>query len=194
MVDHDATEFATRRRTELFDQLVELFLTQGFRQLTLDQIAAELRCSKSTLYTLAGSKDQLVRAAVVHYFRRATDDVEAVVGRTSGARDRITAYLSAVGDALSRASDAFMSDLDGFAPAREIYQQNTALAMKRVQELISDGVADGEFRGVHAAFAADITATMMVRIQQGGVRESIGLDDASAYRELAAILTAGIRA
>ena len=35
---------------------------------------------------------------------------------------------------------------------------------------------------------------MMVRIQQGAVREATGLDDAHAYRELAAILTQGISA
>ncbi len=36
---------------------------------------------------------------------------------------------------------------------------------------------------------------MMVRIQQGGiVRSTTGLDDAAAYRELAAILTSGIDA
>jgi len=35
---------------------------------------------------------------------------------------------------------------------------------------------------------------MMVRIQQRGVRDSTGLDDAHAYAELAAILTGGISA
>ncbi|MCF8608293.1 TetR/AcrR family transcriptional regulator, partial [Gordonia sp. HY442] len=45
---------------------------------------------------------------------------------------------------------------------------------------------------VHAAFAADLTATVMARIQQRGVRTTTGLDDADAYRELAAILTSGI--
>jgi len=33
---------------------------------------------------------------------------------------------------------------------------------------------------------------MMVRIQRGEVRSGTGLDDARAYRELAAILTRGI--
>lgn len=92
------------------------------------------------------------------------------------------------------ASAQFMSDLDAFAPAREVYEQNTRIAARRVQELITDGVAQGDFRGVHATFAGDLVATMMVRIQQGRVREATGLDDASAYRELASILTAGINA
>ncbi|MGE2729977.1 TetR/AcrR family transcriptional regulator [Mycolicibacterium vaccae] len=188
------TAFATRRRTELFDALVELFLVEGFAHLTLDDIAARLRCSKSTLYTLAASKEQLVQAATVHFFRTATEFVEARVAAATGARDRITAYLTAVGEALHRASDQFMADLDAFAPARQTYERNTRIAARRVQELIAEGVATGDFRDVHAAFAADLAATAMVRIQQRAVRENTGLDDAAAYRELAAILTGGIQA
>lgn len=187
-------DFGTRRRTQLFDQIVELFLAQGFAHLTLDEIASAMRCSKSTLYTLAGSKDDLVRAVIVQFFRRATDDVERAVAETTGARERIVAYLEAVGTTLERASDQFMADLDAFAPAQEVYEQNTRLASERVGALIGEGVENGEFRRVHASFAADLASTMMVRIQQRGVRDATGLDDASAYRELAAILTAGIRA
>lgn len=187
-------EFATRRRSELFDGIVDLFLSEGFAHLTLDEIAARLRCSKSTLYTLAGSKEQLVRAATVQFFRQATDQVEQLVAGVDGARARITAYLSAVGAVLDAASDQFMVDLAAFTPARSVYEKNTQIAARRVQEMIAEGVESGEFRDVHAAFAADVASTMMVRIQQRRVRESTGLDDASAYRELAAILTAGISA
>ncbi|ORV90379.1 TetR/AcrR family transcriptional regulator [Mycolicibacterium iranicum] len=186
--------FATARQTELFDSLVALFLADGFAHLTLDEIAARLRCSKSTLYALAGSKEQLVQAATVHFFRAATEAVEARVEVVTGARERIAAYLEAVGTALDPASDRFMADLDGFAPARAIYEKNTRIAARRVRELIADGVAAGEFRDVHAAFAADLVATVMVRIQQRVVRDNTGFDDAAAYRELAAILTGGIQA
>ncbi|MBI3217023.1 MAG: TetR/AcrR family transcriptional regulator [Mycobacterium sp.] len=194
MSETPVATFGTRRRTELFDALIRLFLAEGFAHLTLDDIAARLRCSKSTLYTLTGSKEQLVRTATVHFFRGATSDVEREVATVTGARAQITAYLSAVGAALDLASDQFMADLDAFAPAREVYEKNTRIAARRVQEMIAAGVATGEFRDVHAAFAADLVATMMVRIQQRTVRVNTGLDDASAYRELAAILTAGISA
>ncbi|MGW0019523.1 TetR/AcrR family transcriptional regulator [Rhodococcus sp. NPDC003382] len=187
------SSFATARRTELFDGLVELFLAEGFAHLTLDAIAARLQCSKSTLYTLAGSKEQLVTAATVHFFKRATEQVESKVA-AAGSHDRIAAYLTAVGEALAAASEKFMNDLDAFAPAREVYERNTRIAARRVQELITEGVATGDFRGVNAAFAADLAATMMVRIQQGRVRAATGLDDASAYRELASILTTGVTA
>ena len=187
-------EFGTARRGQLFDDLQALFLAEGFAHLTLDDIAGRLRCSKSTLYTLADSKDALVRAATVRFFRGATDAVEGRVAERTGARERITTYLSAVGRALDVASAQFLADLAAFPPAREVYETNTAIAARRVQELIAEGVAAGEFRDVHASFAGELTATMMVSIQQGRVRAATGLDDAAAYRELAAILTGGINA
>src|SRR5204862_2617190 len=65
------------RREELFDGLVALLLREGFSELTLDDIAARLRCSKRTLYRLARSKQQLVLAAVVHFLQQATSAVDA---------------------------------------------------------------------------------------------------------------------
>ena len=186
--------FATQRQNELFDALVDVLLSEGFAHLTLDDIAARLHCSKSTLYALADSKEQLVRAATIHFFRRAAADVESRLDGVRGARDRITSYLSAVGKALAPVSRQFMNDLGAFAPARQVYEDNTRIAADRVHDLIADGVASGEFRQVNAAFAADMIATMMVRIQQGGLRATVGVDDAVAYSELASILTSGMSA
>lgn len=186
------TAFGTRRRDDLFDRLLALVLTEGFAQLGVADLAARLRCSKSTLYTLAGSKEQLVTKTVTYFFRRATDTVEAAVASAPTARAKVIAYLVTVGDALSPASPDFMADLHAFEPTRELYERNTAAAAARVRELISDGVAAGEFRDVDAAFAADLAASMMSRIQRREVAAITGLDDAHAYRQLASILMSGI--
>ncbi|KAA0114095.1 TetR/AcrR family transcriptional regulator [Mycolicibacterium sp. P9-22] len=185
--------FATRRQTRLFDDLLALFLQEGFSRVTLDDIASRLRCSKSTLYTLAASKDDLVRRVTVHFFKRATSAVEAALAQTTEPGDRVSAYLTAVGDELSIASEVFMADLFAFAPARDVYEANTAAAAERVRELIEDGVDAGAFRAVNASFAADLIATMMVRIHQRGVATATGLSDAEAYTELATLLTHGLQ-
>ena len=96
--------FGTRRRTKLFDDLLALFLAEGFSHLTLDDMVARLHCSKSTLYTLAASKDELVRRVTIHFFKQATADVEAALARTPAPSERVSAYLDAVGTALSAAS------------------------------------------------------------------------------------------
>src|SRR3712207_8482294 len=117
----------TRRQAELLDQLEAIFLTEGFARFTLEDLAVRLRCSKSTLYALAGSKEQLSLRVIRHFFRKATDAVEAqTVTETDPAR-RVAAYLSAVAGALSPAGAAFHRDLDSFAPGREVYERNTEI-------------------------------------------------------------------
>ncbi|MDY6807761.1 TetR family transcriptional regulator [Gordonia sp. HNM0687] len=190
----DTIGFGTRRREDLFDRLLALLLAEGFAQLGVADLAKRLHCSKSTLYTLADSKEQLVAKTVTQFFRTATTQVESAVAGADTARDRVITYLIAVGDALAPASDAFMTDLHAFGPTRQLYEHNTAAAARRVQQLITDGVAAGEFRDVDASFAADLAASMMSRIQRREVAVTTGLDDASAYRQLASILTVGIAA
>lgn len=176
------------RRTELFDALVDLLLAEGFAGLTLDDLASRLRCSKRTLYGLAGSKEQLVRAAVVHFFRHATERVEAAVAAADGPAEQVGAYFKAVADELAPASPAFFDDVAGFPPAAEVYERNTRAAARRVQQLVDAGVAAGAFRAVHAGFVGDAVSTLMVRIQQRGTAEATSLSDAEAYAHLRDLL------
>jgi AcrR family transcriptional regulator len=172
---------------------VSLFLAEGFRHLTLADLSARLHCSKSTLYALGQTKDQVTVNVVRRFFRTATGQVESAIPAQAPPGMRIAAYLHAIGDALRPASAAFMADLAAHAFAREIYEQNTAIAARRVRELIAEGVSTGEFRSVHASFVADMTAATMARIQTGAVLAATGLGDAHAYDELASVVLEGIR-
>jgi AcrR family transcriptional regulator len=186
------TPTMTRRQAQLLDQLEELFLAEGFARFTLEDLAVRLHCSKSTLYTLAQSKEQLALRVVRHFFRKATDAVEAQTRTEADPALRVTAYLTAVARALAPAGPAFHRDLDAFPPGRAVYERNTAAAAERVRELIDEGVRQGRFREVHPGLIADTVTTLMVRIGRGDTARATGLDDATAYRELAALLLHGI--
>ena len=186
------TAGTTPRHRELFDALVALFLSEGFGRATLDELAARLRCSKSTLYQLASSKDDLVRAVAVHFFREATLRVEAALEGTGTSSERVEAYLRAIGRELRLGSDAFFADLAASGPAGEVYRRNTAIAADRVGEMLAEGARTGEFRAVRAAYVTDLVGAQMVRIQQGQVRRTTGLDDAAAYEALADLVLHGV--
>ncbi|GAA2746518.1 MULTISPECIES: TetR/AcrR family transcriptional regulator [Kitasatospora] len=180
------------RRAELFEDLVALLTGDGFAQLTLDDLAIRLHCSKRTLYGLAGSKEQLIRAAVVYFFRRATERVEAALAAETDPAGRLAAYLRAVAAELATASAAFFDDVAVFEPAAEVYERNTRAAAARIQQLIEEGVSAGIFRDVHVVFAADVISSVMVRIQQRQVVAATGLADAEAYAHLADLLLHGL--
>lgn len=183
----------TPRQTGLRDALVDLVLAKGFRQLTLDDIAGELACSKRTLYALAESKEQLALLAVREFFRRATEQVEAAIARVRAPGRRLSGYLQAVATALSPASQVFTDDVAAFPPAREIYERNTEAAARRVRELIDEGCRVGAFRTVDSTFVAEVVTASMRRITSGELTAATGLDDAQAYRELAKLVLAAVR-
>jgi AcrR family transcriptional regulator len=183
----------TRRQSELLDRLLSLFLTQGFSRFTLDDLAAELRCSKTTLYALAPSKEQLAVEVVKHYFKNATAEVESAVSKQTRPDRRIAAYLNAVADALRPASRTFLDDVATFAPARSVYERNTRIAADRVRSLIEDGIASKAFRQLDIGFAAEMVAHTMQAIQRGDIARRTGLSDAEAYRELASFVLHSLR-
>lgn len=173
--------------------MLELFLDEGFLGLRVSDLAARLHCSKSTLYELGHSKEQLIINAVKQFFRTATAAVERRTAEHDGSAERIAAYLMGVADALRPASVAFMDDLARHPPARAVYERNTRAAANRVRQLIAAGVERGDFRGVHATFVADTVAATMERIQTGAVTRSTGLRDSDAYEELTALVLTGIQ-
>jgi AcrR family transcriptional regulator len=183
----------TIRQRELVDDLVDLFLREGFADLTLDDLAARLGCSKRTLYALAESKEQLAVRAVRYFFKRATEQVESAIARTRSPAARVTRYLEAVAQALRPAGPLFRRDLARNAATREVYEQNTVAAANRVRQLIDDGIRAGAFRNVSAVFVGEVVTATMRRITSGEIGRATGLDDAQAYGELARLVVAAIR-
>ena len=112
----------TRRQSELLDRLLSLFLAEGFSRFTLDDLAAELRCSKTTLYALAPSKEQLAVEVVKHYFKGATAAVESAVAQEHTDEARIAAYLNEVAHQLRIALDVPVCAHQQRARGREFEQ------------------------------------------------------------------------
>lgn len=180
------------RRDAVLDGLVDLFLAEGFSSFSVEDLAARLRCSKSTLYDIAPSKEQLITAVVRTFFRTATERVEAETVTRTDPVEQIGAYLGAISRELAPASAVFYADLQSFAPAREIYSQNTAIAAGRVRRLVQ--AAAPATSAQSAAFVGAVCAQTMASIQRGELEAMTGVDDATAYRLLADLVVRGVTA
>ncbi|GAA4228086.1 TetR/AcrR family transcriptional regulator [Actinomadura meridiana] len=180
---------AAQRREALIDRLMDVFLDRGFAGVGVAELAATLRCSKSTLYSVAASREQIVVTVVRAFFRRATGRVEAALEATAAPdadpRERVGAYLRAISAELAPASPAFFADLDAFPPAREIYKRNTLWAVQRVHGLVREASPDGD-----SLFVGAVAGQVMEAIHRGEIRAQTGLDDSAAYTELASLIVA----
>lgn len=182
----------TARQAELLDRLEALFLAEGFANLTLDELAARLRCSKSTLYALAPSKEQLSVQVVAYFFKKATARIEQRIAGIADVRERIGGYLAAASDELRPATREFIADIAGFPPARATYELNARAAAERIRQLIAEGVRLGEFRDVHASLVSEMVSLTIENIHLGTIAKRTGLTDAEAFAALSQFLLSGL--
>lgn len=182
----------TARQRTLLADLEALFLADGFAQFTLDELAGRMRCSKSTLYALAPSKEQLAVRVVTHFFKGAAEQIEARIAGIADAREVIGEYLAGVAEYLNRASANFMADIAEFAPARATYERNSRAAAGRIRSFIAKGVADGVFRDVHASLIAEMAGLLIEGIQTGVIGSRTGVSDAEAFTALSELLLDGL--
>lgn len=181
------------RRAQLLRNLEELVLAEGFTALSMDDLAQRLHCSKATLYSVAGNKEQLVVALTKGFFRQATEQIEQAVADVADPRLRVPAYLSGVGRAMSRCSTQFYADMIGLRSTASIYRTNSAAAARRVQELIAEGVEAGALRSIDGNFAGHLVALAIEGVQSGVLLQG-GLSAGEAYIEMADLLLHGLSA
>jgi AcrR family transcriptional regulator len=130
-------------------------------------LAARLHCSKTTLYRLGSSKEQVTANVVRAFFQEAAAAVERRAAAEGDPAAQLIAYLRAVSEALRPAAPAFIADLAANPATEAVYRRNTELASDRMREIIDEGIAAGGFRAANGAFVADLVAAEMRRIQTG---------------------------
>ena len=65
-------------KQEIINKATDLFLSLGFKSVTMDDIANNLGMSKKTIYTYFDNKSCLVEAGTSHLFKKITDGIKNI--------------------------------------------------------------------------------------------------------------------
>ena len=137
-------------RLKLLDRAGELISADGPRALSLRKLAADVGTSTTAVYSLFGSKPDLVNALYVEGFRRFGERLGAVerTGAAVAARVRLgVAYrASALADPHLYAI-MFTRSVPGFEPNDEADRFARA-TLRPLEEIAAHGVASGQFADV----------------------------------------------
>lgn len=183
----------TARQRELFSAILSDFLAEGFANFTIDAAAKRYRCSKSTMYALGGTRDAIIRRILISFFKeitRRTAPIPGTANGTTSVEQALEQYFSSITTALSPASPKFMQDLATEAVAQEIFAINTLGAQRTIDELLSRGVASGEFLAEDIDFVSLLIRRAMNDIQLGVYHDTV--PPGQAYRALGRVILRGI--
>jgi AcrR family transcriptional regulator len=141
------------------------FFVHGFRRVSMDDLAAELRMSKKTLYASFPSKSSLVEAVLKAKF----DDVEAdlrrlALERSSDMEEGIRRFLQCVQRHTSEIHPPFVRDLGRETPElfRIVEHRRRRLIRRHVGALFHTGRKAGLIR-------KDIPVHLLIEILLGAV-------------------------
>lgn len=129
-------------RQKLIEYAFELFGRSGFHAVGLDQVIAEVGCSKQTFYNHFESKDDLILAVLKHRHERESKTFDEMLTEVAGKdpRDRLYGLFDALqrwftkpewkGCIFMRAASEFPSPRD---PAHQLAREHTEASREFLQ-------------------------------------------------------------
>lgn len=161
------------RPDELLAAALAVFGERGFRQTTLEEVAARAGVSKGTVYLYFASKDDLFRAVVEHNVTAMLEPVEAMARAHAGsASELLTNVVHRMWSALSQKDVVCLSrlvqaELTQFPEVRRFFFENVIQRHRRLlHDIATRGVASGEFRREASTIIPRMLPPLVMQLHQ----------------------------
>ena len=144
------------RQKQILDGLLQIVLSEGFRNLRLTTLTKQLNTSFSTLYDLASSRDELVALVIERWYHHACT---GAYDRLRAAHDPVACLkvwtdFGVVG--VSTTSRAFWHDVNAHIAIRGIVATYTHYYVEVLRAILDYGIEQGTFRNVNTRMLAVI--------------------------------------
>ena len=172
------------------------FLSEGFRNVTMDDLAEELGMSKKTLYAHFTSKTELVKAVMIEKLDQAESELEAITSRTdvhfADSLPDLLACLQRHGDEVR---PPFLRDVRRDTPEllSVVEERRSAMIHKHFDRLLKAGRKAGKIR-------KDVPVRLIVEILVGATQaivnpqrlNELGLTPKGAYSSIISVVLNGV--
>jgi len=174
------------------------FLTHGFRNVTMDDLAQELGMSKKTLYLTFTSKTNLVRAVVLEKYRSVQLDLEHIMSERSGdVLDALRQLLACMQRHTEEIQPPFVRDIRREAP--ELFELVQSLRRDLIQRYFGKLFEEGRRQGI---IRKDISTRLMIEILLGATEAivnpsklaELGLSVKAGYSTVVNVILEGVLA
>jgi AcrR family transcriptional regulator len=133
---------------KILSTCAEMFLTLGFKSVTMDDIAQKLGISKKTLYTHFPNKETLVNACVFYFFDYVTAEIRKITEKTSTPIEELYEIKLFMMQLIKNEKISPQFQLKKFYPEifKALQEKQMAFMVERMSNSLEKGVALGLFR------------------------------------------------
>ncbi|MEP7289535.1 MAG: TetR/AcrR family transcriptional regulator [Chloroflexota bacterium] len=149
------TDDAKRARQQILAAALALFAEKGFGKTSINDIVRASGLSKGGVYWHFASKDEIVAAIFDQFFEAQLTVLKVILMDTNlGATDKLMQLIKLSGNDLETMVSQFPSSLEFYAlashdkPLRDHLVQYFAMYQDYIEQLVMQGIADGEWKKV----------------------------------------------
>lgn len=159
----------------MLDAVETIFFEDGLN-ITVRELADRAECSRTTLYEIAPSKEDLFLLVLDRVLRRVGRRAAAAAAEADGAEAKLKAYMGGALDFFQPVGSAFSGTVYKYAPAYLLYSEHLRFAHEAVTSTVREGIKEGVFREHRSALVADVLMNAMRRLAES---EVVGVTDAA---------------
>lgn len=180
------------RQEELLDALEALAMRERFGRVGVGDMAARLNCSRSTLYAIAPSKEQLFLLVMDRLMQHIESAALEGAARRSNPAARLSAYLERALEEIRKIEPPFIAEIHASAATRQRLAEFQRTIISQMREFIEAGIEAGEFEPVNSVLAAELLDAAASRIQDPRVLAESGLSGGEALTQVFQLVTRGL--
>jgi AcrR family transcriptional regulator len=151
-------EEQSRRRHEIFHQVVPIVLKKGFHETSMHEIASAAGLGKSTLYDYFRTKDEILVYFFEDQLNDLTEEAQKIAMQNCSADVRLRKIMEAYVDSLQANKSLFMKlTLESQrlrVESQKQIQKSRHAYQDMIRALIEEGIREGVFRPVNPLLAA----------------------------------------
>lgn len=180
------------RHLELLNQIEAIFFARGYRAVTMNALAEELRCSKRALYEIAPSRQAMFVLIVERWGERIRRLGLEGASLDADPKERLAAFLSPGVSETIGLTENFLSDLQSLPAARAALDHHQRERMETLRGIVEDGIRQGCFAALHAHLVAGVCLAGFARINDPDFLREAQLTFSEAFAELYRLLMTGL--
>lgn len=184
----------TARQAEVLDVVEAVLLREGVRGVRIGELAAEASCSRSTLYELAPTRDELLLLVLDRLLRRTLRRGAEAIERAPGPVERVRAMMVTGALDLAALGPRFLEAVREHPPAQRLFERRLEQGRDVLEELIADAMREGCFRPVQPRVVAEAVIAIVVRFTDPQARPARRATSAADLGEMVDVLIEGLRA
>jgi len=183
------------RQEEVLDVIEAVLMRDGIRGVRMGQLASEAGCSRSTLYEIAPSKQDLLLLVLDRIMRRISRQGAKAIAEAVGPVERARALAIASGALdLSALGPQFVDAVRQYPPARMLFDRWVSDGRDVAERLIDEAIVANEFRPVNGSVLAEAMLAIVLRFTDPDFARTTKISATAGLTEIVDIMLDGLRA